>query len=267
VLETPLIYEPGTSWTYSHSIDWAGVLVERISDLSLEEYFQTYIFKPCGITSMTFYPTDKIKSNKMAVCYRDGSGKVVATPGGFGMGRPESGVPKLHLGGAGLFGTQRDYLTFLRAVLQCDPKNKEYRGTNGPSKPLISPESYAELFKPSVSVGAGLDGTEKIMEMVSKPKYFDPPATKHNLNHSVGFLLNLEDWTGRRKAGSGCWSGAAKTQFWIDPVTGVAVSLRFETIADEEGICGTQLLAPSPDRWYETYVQYEKVLYENLASQ
>jgi hypothetical protein len=33
---TPLIYDPGTQWRYSTSIDWAGKLVERISGLNLE---------------------------------------------------------------------------------------------------------------------------------------------------------------------------------------------------------------------------------------
>ncbi|KAK8869722.1 hypothetical protein IAR55_000290 [Kwoniella newhampshirensis] len=249
---TPFIYEPGTSWTYSTSIDLVGKLVERVSGLDLEEYFQKNLFEPCGITTITFYPTDAIKKHKMAVCYRDSEGNVKPIPGGgFGMGRPQDidrVAKNLLSGGGGLFGTQRDYLTFLRHLLQCDP-NSPHRSSN----PLISPESWEELFKPSIPVGERYDGVQRIIDQVGKAAYIHPEPTEETVNHSVGFLLTLEDFTGGRKAGSGCWSGAAKTQFWIDPKTGIAA------------ICGTQLLAPSPDPWYASYVEYERALYAALS--
>lgn len=221
VLCTPLIYEPGTSWKYSISIDWVGILIERLSNLTLEEYFQNHIFIPCGVTTLTFHPTPAIKAKKMALCTRDSEGKVQPTSNGFGMGRPTDSTGLL-LGGAGLYGTQKDYLAILRAILQCDPSSPRHS-----PKPLLSPESYAELWKPSVPTGEGFDGPTHMVAQISRPAYFDPPATTDNLNYSVGCLINLEDFTGRRKARSGCWSGAAKTQFWIDPTTGIAVRLNY----------------------------------------
>jgi methyl acetate hydrolase len=219
-LSTPLIYEPGTSYKYGVSIDWAGILVERVSGLNLENYFRQNIFEPIGAKSMTFYPTPQVKAKKMAVCSRDAEGKVQVIPGGFGMGRPqEPEQVGLLLGGAGLFGTQKDYLAVLRAVLQCDPRYAER-----PDKPLLSPESYAEMFKPSLTRGEGYTGCDRLFEMVDRPKYFDSPSPD-NVNHSVAFLINQSPWKGRRQAPSGCWSGAAKTQFWIDPESGIAVSV------------------------------------------
>ncbi|WWC73881.1 uncharacterized protein I206_107853 [Kwoniella pini CBS 10737] len=249
-LVTPFIYEPGTSWKYSTSIDWVGKLVERVSGLDLEDYFQKYLFKPCGIKTLTFYPTEEIKKHKMSICYRDPEGKVQRIPNNFGMGRPTEvdQIPKALLsGGGGLFGTQRDYLTFLRNLLQCDPSSPYHS-----SEPLISPVSWKELFTPSIPKGEGYTGVENIIAMVSKPGYIHPSPTVETINHSVGFLLTLEDFTEGRKAGSGCWSGAAKTQFWIDPKTGIAA------------ICGTQLLSPSPDPWYASYVEFESTLYAAL---
>ncbi|WWC66068.1 uncharacterized protein I303_108690 [Kwoniella dejecticola CBS 10117] len=247
---TPFIYEPGTSWTYSTSIDWTGKLVERVSGLDLEEYFQKNLFAPCGIKTLTFYPTEEIKKHKMSICYRDAEGKVQRIPNNFGMGRPTEAdqVPKALLsGGGGLFGTQRDYLTFLRHLLQCDPSSPHRS-----DRPLISPESWKELFTPSIPKGEGYTGLDNIVTMVSKPEYIHPPPTIDTINHSVGFLLTLEEFTAGRKAGSGCWSGAAKTQFWIDPKTGIAA------------VCGTQLLSPSPDPWYASYVEFERTLYAAL---
>ncbi|RSH89119.1 hypothetical protein EHS25_002785 [Saitozyma podzolica] len=246
-LSTPLIYEPGTSYKYGVGIDWAGILVERVSGLNLENYFRQHIFEPVGAKSMTFYPTTQVKAKKMAVCSRNAEGKVQVIPGGFGMGRPqEPEQVGLLLGGAGLFGTQKDYLAVLRAVLQCDPRYVER-----PGKPLLSPKSYNEMFKPSLPRGEGYTGCDRLFEMVDRPKYFDSPSPD-NVNHSVAFLVNQSPWKGRRKAPSGCWSGAAKTQFWIDPESGIAA------------VVGTQLLSPAPDPWFATYVEYETALYAGL---
>lgn len=109
--------------------------------------------------------------------------------------------------------------------MQCDP-NAPADVKDG--KPLLSDKAYAELWKGCVSD----DGKKEIVNMVSKPAYFDPPASVNNVDHSVGFLLNKEDFVGRRKGGSGSWSGAAKTQFWIDPKSGLAVSVKWRVVAD-----------------------------------
>ena len=53
-LEAPLAFQPGTAWEYGINTDWLGVLVERLSDQRLAEYFDDNIFKPLGMTD-TFY--------------------------------------------------------------------------------------------------------------------------------------------------------------------------------------------------------------------
>lgn len=221
----PLIFEPGTSWIYSTSIDFVGKLVERVSGERLDEYFQNHIFAPLGLKTLTFYPTDTVKKNKMAVCMRKPDGSLATFPNGFGMGRPSEVdhiSKELLLGGAGLFGTLADYLVILRAILQADPSSPHRS-----DKPIISPESYKELFTGCVQTQVG---KAAIFEMVGRAAYFDPPATENNVDHSVGWMINLEDFTGRRKAGSGSWSGAAKTNFWVDPKTGIAVSSRVDVL-------------------------------------
>jgi CubicO group peptidase (beta-lactamase class C family) len=39
----PLIFEPGTRWQYGQGLDWTGRLVEAVSGLTLEDYFQQNI--------------------------------------------------------------------------------------------------------------------------------------------------------------------------------------------------------------------------------
>jgi methyl acetate hydrolase len=40
---TPLMFEPGSRWQYGTSADWSGRLVETVSGLTLEQYFQKNI--------------------------------------------------------------------------------------------------------------------------------------------------------------------------------------------------------------------------------
>ena len=54
-LDLPLLFEPGTSWIYGMSIDYAGVLVSRLSNLTLEEYVQKNILDVLGIKNITFH--------------------------------------------------------------------------------------------------------------------------------------------------------------------------------------------------------------------
>ncbi len=223
-ITVPLAFEPGTSRAYGVGITWAGKLVERVSSLRLDEYFRQHIFDHVegGMPDVSFFPTPEIKKRKMWMCSRDGEGKIKAT-GRFGLGRAEEAEKistELLLGGEGLFGTLKDYLAFLRAVLQCDPR---YR-SNIPH-PLLSAGSYAELFRGSIPpLSAKHDGRSNLVQQVGAAGYLDPPPTPETLDHSVGFCLTLVDCVEARKKGSGFWSGVAKTQYWIDPTTGIAVS-------------------------------------------
>lgn len=40
VLHRPLVNQPGTKFQYGVGLDWAAFLVERVTGVSLEEYFQ-----------------------------------------------------------------------------------------------------------------------------------------------------------------------------------------------------------------------------------
>ncbi|WWC64310.1 uncharacterized protein I303_106920 [Kwoniella dejecticola CBS 10117] len=251
-LLTPLIYEPGTTWRYGNALDWVGVLVERASGLDLENYFAQYIFQPCNVTSMTFYPTKQVQEHQMPMSIRDAEGKIqVPRDGGIGFRRPKTPAEVTFLsGGAGLYGTQKDYLAILRGILRSDPRNRGCLRDN--EKASLSEQMFMEMFKPSLPSGEGYDGSRRLADFVAEANYAHPIPTEDTVNHSVACMINLEKWTDRRQAGSGCWSGTGRTQWWIDPTTGVA------------GICATQLRCGTPDPWYQVYVDYEKALYNSI---
>jgi len=54
-LDLPLVYEPGSSWTYGPSTDWVGVVVSRLSGLTLEEYMQKNIWDAIDAPNITFH--------------------------------------------------------------------------------------------------------------------------------------------------------------------------------------------------------------------
>jgi len=43
-------------------IDWAGTMVERVSGMSLNDYFQKHIFQPLGIKNISMLPNEDMKS-------------------------------------------------------------------------------------------------------------------------------------------------------------------------------------------------------------
>src|SRR5678816_4847504 len=56
----PLLYEPGTRWNYSLSVDVLGRLVEVLSGKSFDQFLQERIFAPLDMRDTGFYgPADK----------------------------------------------------------------------------------------------------------------------------------------------------------------------------------------------------------------
>src|SRR5947208_457803 len=50
----PLMFEPGARWQYGQGVDWAGRLVEAVSGMSLEDYFQAKILGPLEMRDTSY---------------------------------------------------------------------------------------------------------------------------------------------------------------------------------------------------------------------
>jgi CubicO group peptidase (beta-lactamase class C family) len=56
----PLLYQPGTRWVYSMSMDIQGYIVEKLTGQSLPDFDRDNIFAPIGMRDAGFYvPADK----------------------------------------------------------------------------------------------------------------------------------------------------------------------------------------------------------------
>ncbi|KAF5359056.1 hypothetical protein D9758_004913 [Tetrapyrgos nigripes] len=114
----PLLYEPGEGWCYSCSIDWAGVVVERLGGCgTLEDYMSKNIWSPLGMTAVTFHLNDRpdIRSNLVEMLARDETGQLQVSSTSI-----EPHTFKYDAGGDGLYLKPTDYAKLLASLLRND---------------------------------------------------------------------------------------------------------------------------------------------------
>ena len=138
VSQLPLQFEPGTKWAYSNSgIDTLGRIIEVVSGQSYEQFLQTRVFDPLGMTDTTFYPTAE-QTKRVATIHDKRDGKAVpASSTGFKM--DFAGADRKHpVPAGGLFSTAADQAKLYRLML--------HKGELG-GKRVLSEKAVAEMTK------------------------------------------------------------------------------------------------------------------------
>jgi len=93
--------------------DWVGIVIERVTKKTLNEYFHQHIFEPLGLTHVSMIPTPAMKEKLAYMHQRDSNGRV--HPRDHLLRRPltvetESDLKSLfYSGGAGCYSTPEDY--------------------------------------------------------------------------------------------------------------------------------------------------------------
>jgi methyl acetate hydrolase len=217
---TPLIFEPGTRWQYGTSLDWTGRLVEAVSGLTLEQYFQKNILQPLGMKDTTFiFPADKF-DRLVASSRRQADGRLQEDP------RNVPAPPKEYNGGGGLYSTAPDYVLFTQMIL------RHGKGVNGAQ--ILQPKTVAMMTTNQIGdVSAGKLKTQR--PTISSDVDFHPGATD---GFTYGFLINKTANQGGRSAGSLAWAGVENTFYWIDPKRALCavVMMQFFPFVDKEGV-------------------------------
>ena len=200
---TPLVFDPGEGWEYGVGSDWVGRIVEKVSGLTLNDYFKRFIFEPIGMAETSFILSLEQRAKLVPVHIRqpDGSFKL----SGFEV----SQTPEVFMGGAGLYGTVADYVRFLQMFLN----DGQARGG-----PVLKPETVRLFF--ANHIGAmEWPGMKTAIPAMSADVNLLPGVPKR---WSLGALRNEADVPGGRRAGSQFWAGLANTYFWVDPTTKLA---------------------------------------------
>lgn len=249
---TPLLFEPGERFMYGTSVDWAGILVWRLTGQTLEEYFKEHIFGPLGIKSLTFYPTPEVMSKLMTTGGRDKDGKLIPADGLRPIQKYKPEDIGVLPGGAGLLGPAKDYLRFLQGVLAS-------RSPGG----IIKPETFELLFKDTLPQGG--PHRAELGGLLAFVGWGDAAQQKgETTGHSLGMSTHSGDSEYGRKKGSAGWGGISQTAYWIDPATGIAVS-RDKGVADKQAICCTQISEEEPTEFKKVYNDFERTLYKSIA--
>ncbi|KAF2796695.1 beta-lactamase [Melanomma pulvis-pyrius CBS 109.77] len=241
---SPLLFEPGTFWTYSCGIDWAGLLVSRVTGMDLETYYQRHIFTPLGINDISFWPdkNPELAARQPTLSIRDtsvedGSGTVVPFSGPNIVGGAEE-----EMAGQGLYSSMPSYLKILHSILADDEK-------------LLNSETTAQMFKPQLTVES-----QAALQDNYKSQPLRGPCSVGNVSPNciydwgLGGLLTMEDvnegMAAWRKKGCLTWGGVLNCFWFLDRKAGIC------------GTYGTQVLPPGDAQTREMMGLFEKSIYQ-----
>jgi len=110
----PLVYQPGTRWSYSVALDLMGRVIEVVEGKPFDQVMQERILGPAGMTS-TFFTVPKSEIGRLTTNYAVFGGQVIPIdPAATSIYLDKPAFP---FGGAGLVSSPRDYDRFLRMLL------------------------------------------------------------------------------------------------------------------------------------------------------
>ncbi|MGO9256054.1 MAG: serine hydrolase domain-containing protein [Bryobacteraceae bacterium] len=216
----PLMFEPGTRWQYGMGIDWAGRLVEAVSGMNLEEYFQARILRPLEMQD-TSYLVPASKFDRLVTGYsRQADGSLMQNP------RVPPAAPKEFNGGGGLYSTTGDYVTFMQMILG------KGLGNNGAR--ILDPKTVASMK--INQIGAATAGKMKSYRPDRSSDVDMQPGAAEKWG--LGFLINTTPYDGGRSAGSLAWAGLFNTFYWIDLKRSMCAVLmmQFLPFVDKEAV-------------------------------
>ncbi len=224
----PLLFEPGSRWLYSVSIDVLGRLIEVISGQSLDVFFRERIFEPLGMKDTGFFVAPEAV-DRLATFYTMGEGGRLV-PMGARAGRDYTRPEPLLSGGGGLVASILDYARFAQMLAQGGALN----GVR-----LLAPRTVALMGSNHLPPALGW--------------YGDPPHAGNGFGLGVRVLVDPAAAGQLDAPGSFGWSGYASTDYWVDPAN------------EMYGIIMMQFVALPPAVGYPTAAQFRTLAYQALV--
>ena len=110
----PLVYQPGTKWSYSVSLDLMGRVIEVVEGKPFDQVLQERIFNPAGMNS-TYFTVPESEVGRFTTNYGVLNGQVIPIdPAASSIYLDK---PPFPFGGAGLVTSPHDYDRFLHVLL------------------------------------------------------------------------------------------------------------------------------------------------------
>ena len=196
--QVPLLYEPGSRWSYSLATDVCGHLIEVISGKPLEEFLRERLFEPLDMPDTCFSVPDH-KLDRFAACYErapDKSLRLQDDPETSRFRKP----PKAPSGAGGLVGTTGDYAHFCEMLVN----GGQFRGRQLIGRPILDLMTRNHLGGSSLAQMAVGGFSE---------------TSNDGVGFGLGFASTIDAAaSGTVGEGDFYWGGLASTLFWVDPI-------------------------------------------------
>ena len=185
ISKLPLASQPGTRWAYSRSTDVLGRVIEIVSGMSLDKYFEERILQPLQMNDTGFYVMPE-KIERVAK-----PGPKAKWPSSYA-----TSPPKLLSGGSGLVSTAHDYNRFMQMLLN----GGQLDGVRILGRNTVEYMTADHLGSTIPKKGPG---------------YFLGDGNGFGLGFMVRELPGVARLPG--SVGGYAWSGAGGTNFFINP--------------------------------------------------
>lgn len=233
--DLPRLFEAGERWQYGTNLDWVGKIIEKISGEDLETYLRKNVTGPLMMNSTWFNVPEQLQKNIVSWGVRDSTGfqeypRIPSEP-----------VAEFNAGG-GLFGSPKDYLTFL----VCMMNDGKYEGGQ-----ILKPETVGMMFKNQLPDGLSLNFDLPEEGLPITLGSFPDESDTFGLAWAIE---NNEDELVRTK-GSVYWAGIANSYYTLDTDKDIAV------------VYFTQFLPFNDKESHDFYRLFEKEVYTSLETQ
>ncbi len=206
--ELPLKFQPGAQWHYSVAVDVTGIVVERLSGRSLDQYLREEIFEPLEMVDTAFsVPDDKLERFLPNHFIDPKTGNLARIPDEHPAGLERYRNVTLYSGGGGLVGTTMDYMRFAEAMRNDGVLD---------GKRIIGSKTLEYMVSNHLpaSITSGGSGEQPRLGQ---------PLNGFGFGLGFGLVTDPAAQGVMGSAGEYFWGGAAGTVFWIDPVEDVIV--------------------------------------------
>jgi CubicO group peptidase (beta-lactamase class C family) len=223
----PLLFHPGTRWSYGSGLDVAGRVIEVVSGQTLDRFLEEEIFRPLGMRDTGFRIRPDMRGRLVTAYGRgpDGDIQALGRDGLMAMFEPDA---RFLWGSGGLLSTPDDFLRFAQMLLN--------GGALGGIR-ILRPETVALMAGQTVSRDLG---------QISSSSLRDP---SYGFGLAVAVKVDTAGATRPAPVGTFRWSGYIGTYFWIDPTN------------DLIAMVWTQF---SPGSRYPLEVVFEELVYSAL---
>ena len=189
--QTPLLYEPGTAWDYSLSVDVLGQIIEKTSGQSLGAFLGARLWQPLGMVDTGFTVPDA-KKDRYALAFANdpltGKAQSVLHASGKAL--------KFECGGGCGVSTTMDYLRFAQML---------FNGGTLDGRRYLSRKTLELMTTDQLGPVVRANTTSPVL------------ATGYGFG--LGFAVRTQTGIAEVAGSTGDynWGGAFGTYFWVDP--------------------------------------------------